>query len=222
MIIEPSILSANLLQLYVELDRIRNAGMNTVHVDVMDGVFAPNLTFGPDIVKQIKKSHPELKQDCHLMVKNPTKWIKSFAEAGAYSISFHIETVKNEKNEYDVIKCINIIHAIKEYNIKVGLAINPSTDVSSIFQFISQIDFVLVMTVNPGFSGQSFIEECVEKISKIKEKDSNIPIQVDGGINCDTIKKCYDAGASMFVSGSTLFKSDDIKKTYNELKDKLN
>ena len=217
MLIEPSILSANLLHLNDELDRIQSAGMNTIHVDVMDGVFAPNLTFGPDIVKQIKKSHPNLKQDCHLMVENPIKWIKPFAEAGADSISFHIEAVN-----FDFKKCMNVISRIRMYNIKVGIVVNPHTDITKIFPLISFVDFVLIMTVNPGFSGQSFIENCVTKISTLREHYPKIPIQVDGGINCNTIKKCYDAGAMMFVSGSTLFKSNDMKKIYNELKDKLN
>jgi ribulose-phosphate 3-epimerase len=216
MIIEPSILSANLLDLNGELGRIRSAGMDTIHVDIMDGVFAPNLTFGPDIVKQIKKSYPDLKQDCHLMVKDPLRWIKPFAEAGADYISFHIEAV-----DFDFKKCMSVISRIRIHSAKVGIAVNPSTDITKIFPFVGLVDFVLIMTVNPGFSGQSFIEDCVKKISTLKEKCPKISIQVDGGINLDTIKKCSDAGAIMFVSGSTLFKNHDMKEMYSKLKDKL-
>jgi ribulose-phosphate 3-epimerase len=147
------------------------------------------------------------------MVKNPLKWIKPFAEAKVDYISFHIEAV-----DFDFKKCMSVISRIRTYSIKVGIAVNPNTDITKIFPFVDYVDFILIMTVNPGFSGQSFIEDCVGKISTLRKHDPKIPIQVDGGISMDTIKKCSDAGAVMFVSGSTLFKSNNMKDTYDKLK----
>lgn len=211
-LIAPSILSADFAQLGEEVKTVSEAGADIIHIDVMDGHFVPNITIGPDIVKAVRQ-YTELPLDVHLMIENPEKYIERFAEAGADMISVHIEACNLEK----------ILPAIKKLKCKAGAVINPPTPIEKFIPFVEYADFVLVMTVNPGFGGQSLINECVEKIRVLHkhihvDKKWSKPIEVDGGVKTSNIKVVSDAGADIFVAGSAIFNSKDYAKTIAEMK----
>ena len=209
-IIYPSVLSCNLSNLSKEVRDIIDAGADAIHMDIMDGNFVPSITFGLPVLKSLKKSIPNVLMDCHLMVNDPLKWIKDFAPY-AYSLSFHIEAC------CDNLYAEKVIHECRVHNIqKVGIALKPKTDVSKIINFIPSLDYILVMTVEPGFSGQKFINSCLTKITKLNKYD--IDIQVDGGINLNNINKCYQEGANIIVSGSSIFGSKDPGATITRMK----
>ncbi len=209
--VAPSILACDFSNMASELSKINNADM--VHIDVMDGHFVPNITFGPDVVKSLRK-HSSLVFDVHLMVSEPYKYIDRFSECGADIITFHIESDSN---------IMDTINKIRSNNKKVGLAIKPNTHISDIYNYLKYIDMVLVMTVEPGFGGQSFINNQVEKIKKIKEKINeynlnNIEIEVDGGINLETAKISHNYGADICVAGTSLFHSKNLQNELLSLK----
>ena len=212
--ISPSILSADFSQLGNEIKRLEEGGADMIHVDVMDGHFVPNLTMGPPIIKSLRK-YTKLPFDVHLMITPVHKFIKDYAEAGADIITIHPEATSNLSES---IKHIKILKK------KVGVSLNPNTKVNVIQEFLSEIDLVLVMSVKPGFGGQKFMPEVLEKIkdlNEIKEKDNlNFDIEVDGGINFDNNKLAINAGANILVSGTTVFKENngDIKKNINILR----
>ena len=212
--ISPSILSADFSQLGNEIKRLEQGGADMIHVDVMDGHFVPNLTMGPPIIKSLRK-YTKLPFDVHLMITPVHKFIKDYAEAGADIITIHPEATSNLSES---IKHIKILKK------KVGVSLNPNTKVNVIQEFLSEIDLVLVMSVHPGFGGQKFMPEVLEKIkdlNEIKEKDNlNFDIEVDGGINFDNNKLAINAGANILVSGTTVFKENngDIKKNINILR----
>ena len=212
--ISPSILSADFSQLGNEIKRLEDGGADMIHVDVMDGHFVPNLTMGPPIIKSLRK-YTKLPFDVHLMITPVHKFIKDYAEAGADIITIHPEATSNLSES---IKHIKILKK------KVGVSLNPNTKVNVIQEFLSEIDLVLVMSVHPGFGGQKFMPEVLEKIkdlNEIKEKDNlNFDIEVDGGINFDNNKLAINAGANILVSGTTVFKENngDIKKNINILR----
>src|SRR5699024_10088946 len=193
--IAPSILSANFAKLGEEIKEVEMAGADYVHVDVMDGHFVPNITIGPLIVEAIKPI-TNLPLDVHLMIENPDQYIEPFANAGSSIITVHAEAATHLHRT---------IHLIKSYGVKVGVSINPATPVSMIEPILHDIDLALVMTVNPGFGGQSFIHETVSKIARLnelrKENQYTYEIEVDGGVNVDTAKICTDAGADVLVAG---------------------
>ena len=202
--IAPSILAADYANFASELKRIEETSAEYVHIDIMDGQFVPNITFGADVVASMRK-HSKLVFDCHLMVVNPERFVDAFAQAGADIMTIHAEST---------LHIHGALQKIKKVGMKAGVVINPGTPVSAIEPVLSLVDQVLIMTVNPGFGGQAFIPEMLEKVQKVAkirdEKGYDFDIEVDGGVDNKTIKACYQAGANVFVAGSYLFKASDL------------
>ena len=216
-LLAPSILSANFLSLEQEIKLIENAGADIIHCDVMDGHFVPNLTFGSSIIKQIKKM-TNLPLDVHLMITNAEQDIDKYINAGANYISVHYEAVTHLNR---------LITYIKSKNIKVGVAINPSTPIENLSDVFHLLDFVLLMSVNPGFGGQKFIEQTISKIKQFNEMKSkynnkNILLEIDGGISLDNSRILSKLGVDIFVVGNTIFKSKNRVKTIKEIVENIN
>ncbi|WP_010580261.1 ribulose-phosphate 3-epimerase [Liquorilactobacillus vini] len=212
LIIEPSLLSANLLNVKHDLNILLNEQIKRVHVDIMDGNFVPNLAFTPEFVKQLDES-TNLFLDCHLMVKDPEKWVSFFANSGADLITVHVESTPHIHR---------VLQQIKELGKKVGIAVNPGTSLQAILWLLPLVDQVLIMTVNPGFGGQKFIFEMTDKIVELtqlkKRFNYDFDIEVDGGINDKTGKSCLDAGANILVAGSYIFSARNITEQINKLR----
>jgi ribulose-phosphate 3-epimerase len=212
--ISPSILSADFSQLGNEIKRLEEGGADMIHVDVMDGHFVPNLTIGPPVIKALRKQC-SIKFDVHLMISPVHKYIEAYADAGADIITIHPEATENLEES---------ISKIKSLNKKVGVSLNPESKLDLITNYLEKIDLVLIMSVNPGFGGQKFMPEVLDKVKKLKEikskRDMNFDIEIDGGINFDNCQSAIEAGANILVSGTTVFKSNngDIKKNINLLK----
>ncbi|MDG5788240.1 ribulose-phosphate 3-epimerase [Evansella sp. AB-P1] len=213
--IAPSILSANFAKLGDEILDVEKGGADYIHVDVMDGHFVPNITIGPLIVDAIRPL-TKLPLDVHLMIENPDRYIGDFIKAGSDIITVHVEACPHLHRT---------IHLIKEIGGKAGVVLNPATPVSSIQHIIEDVDLVLLMTVNPGFGGQSFIPAVLPKITQVRdlvrETGKNIEIEVDGGVNQDTAKQCIDAGADVLVAGSAIYKSRNREKAIASIRGTL-
>ncbi|MDR0314466.1 MAG: ribulose-phosphate 3-epimerase [Oscillospiraceae bacterium] len=215
-IISPSILSCDYSKMGEEILRMEQAGADWLHFDVMDGCFVPNLTIGAPVIKSLKKCS-NLVFDVHLMITDPLRYIEDFAKAGADIITFHIESDSN------VLKTLK---AIKDAGCRAGISLKPKTSAHAVFPYLALIDMVLVMTVEPGFGGQSFMDDMMPKISAIRRecdlKGFGMDIEVDGGINETNISKAANAGANVFVSGNTIFKADDSKEMISLLRENAN
>ena len=210
-IVSPSILSADFANLEKEVTELQDCGADWIHIDVMDGHFVPNLTIGAPVVKAIKP-HTNIPLDVHLMIDNPQNYVEDFVNAGADIITFHYEAAKDLTED--------IISHIKSHDVLVGLSIKPKTQPQEILKYLLMVDMVLIMTVEPGFGGQSFMLDCAQKIPIIKQNaPENLIIQVDGGINDKTAKVCKNLGANSLVAGSYIFKSPDMEEAINSLKD---
>ncbi|UCB45321.1 MAG: ribulose-phosphate 3-epimerase [Spirochaetota bacterium] len=211
-LIAPSILSCDFARLGEEIKEVEDAGADWVHVDVMDGHFVPNITLGPMIVEACRKA-TKLPLDVHLMIENPDNYIQAFADAGANLISVHVET------------CVHLnrtVRSIRERNVRPGVVLNPTTPLSSIEWILEYVDYVLILSVNPGFGGQEFIPNSLDRVkdlrSMIDEKGLDILIEIDGGVNERTIKDISLAGVNVFVAGSAIFNSKDYKESIDKLK----
>lgn len=210
--IAPSVLSADFSRLGEEIKKVEKAGADMIHLDVMDGFFVPNITFGPPVIKKIRNV-TDLPFDVHLMIEKPERYVEEFVKAGADIITVHVESSTHIHRT---------IQLIKSFNVKAGIALNPSTSLESIEYIINDVDMVLIMTVNPGFGGQKLIESMESKVRKLKnminERNLKIDIQVDGGIKPENISKVYDWGANIFVAGSAVFNALDTEEAINKLK----
>jgi ribulose-phosphate 3-epimerase len=205
--IAPSILSADFSKLGDEIKSVEAAGADWIHVDVMDGHFVPNITIGPLVVEAVRRV-TSLPVDVHLMIENPDRYIEDFAKAGADLISVQVEA------------CVHLnrtIHMIKELDRRAGVVLNPSTPLSSLEWIMEDVDFIMIMSVNPGFGGQKFIPNSLDRVralrKMIRDRGLTTLIEIDGGVNEKTIKNISDAGVDVFVAGSAIFKSPDYKKT---------
>jgi len=214
-LIAPSLLSADFSKLGDEIKAVEKAGADWIHVDVMDGHFVPNITMGPIVVEAVKKS-TTLPADVHLMIENPDRYISDFASAGADYISVHVEA------------CVHLnrtLQMIKEVGVKAGAVLNPATPLSSLEWVLDMLDFVLIMSVNPGFGGQAFIPNTLERIRGVRkmiaDRGLSTLIQVDGGVNDRTIQEISEAGTDVFVAGSAIFGSPDYKRTIDGFREKL-
>lgn len=210
--VAPSILSANFAKLGEEIEDVERSGADYIHIDVMDGHFVPNITLGPLVVESIR-SITSLPLDVHLMIENPDRYISNFIDAGADIITVHVEACRHLHRT---------IHAIKRSRVKAGVALNPATPLSAIEYILEDVDLVLLMTVNPGFGGQSFIKSVVPKIEQlaklVNEKNLSAEIEVDGGINPETAKLCIDAGANVLVAGSAIFGQANRKQIIQQIR----
>lgn len=208
----PSILSADFARLLEDVKKVERAGCEYLHIDVMDGHFVPNITLGPAIVKSLRKD-VNMVFDAHLMIENPDNYINDFVDAGCDMIVVHEEACTHLHRT---------IQNIKSFNVKAGVALNPATPIENIKYILNDIDMVLIMTVNPGFGGQSFIGTMIDKIKELKalidEKGLDVDIQVDGGIKPSNVSEVVKAGANVIVAGSAIFNSDDIEATVKEFR----
>ncbi len=211
-VVAPSILSADFRYLEQEIKKIEKAGAGMIHIDVMDGHFVPNITIGPLVVKAVRKC-TKLPLDVHLMIENPDRYIPSFAKAGADIITIHVEASKDLNQDIELIKASGA---------KPGVVVNPATPIESVFGVLDKIKMVLLMSVNPGFEGQSFMAEVLPKIRKLKaesgKQKADIDIEVDGGINLETARQVVEAGANVLVAGSAIFYAKDYNKIIKELR----
>jgi len=214
-IVCPSVLSCDFARLGEEAKRMLDLGADWIHCDVMDFHFVPNLTFGPPIIQALRKYvGPDVFLDCHLMIENPGKWISEFQKAGASQLILHIATISDNTKE--------TIASVRAHGMKVGVAIKPRTPIEPVLPYLNDLDMILVMTVEPGFGGQKFMPDMMPKVKALREKAPDLNIQVDGGLDEETIKVAAQAGANVIVAGSSIFGSKDPGATMKILRDTVN
>lgn len=208
----PSILSADFADLLNDIKVVEKAGAEWLHIDIMDGHFVPNISFGPMVMKAIK-GKVDMVFDVHLMIENPDFYIKEFVDAGADIITVHAEACPHLHRT---------IQLIKSYGVKAGVSLNPATSLSAVEEILPELDMVLIMSVNPGFGGQSFIETSLDKIKRLKgmieARNLEMDIQVDGGVKLDNVRQVLDAGATSIVAGSAVFKAEDVTKRVDDFR----
>ncbi|MBW2636614.1 MAG: ribulose-phosphate 3-epimerase [Deltaproteobacteria bacterium] len=213
--IAPSILSADFGNLAGEIQAVEAAGADLIHVDVMDGAFVPNLTLGPPVITSIRKT-TDLPFDVHLMIENPGRYIKDYADAGSDFITVHVEAERHLHRT---------VHSIRERGVKAGVSLNPATPLGQIEEIIADIDLLLIMSVNPGFGGQKFIEKTLQKIKRaralIDKEAPHVLLEVDGGVTLENIATIGEAGADILVAGSSIFRSRDYGRTIGEMRNIL-
>ncbi|XP_071788779.1 ribulose-phosphate 3-epimerase-like [Asterias amurensis] len=211
--IGPSILNSDLSVLADECQRVLDSGADYLHLDVMDGHFVPNLTFGHPVVQCLRKKIQTAFFDMHMMVADPEKWIQPMADAGANQYTFHIEATDKPKD---------VIRLIKEAGMKAGIGVKPKTPIDVVLPYVEEADMILVMTVEPGFGGQKFMEDMMPKVEKLRSMYQSLDIEVDGGLGPATIDMAAKAGANMIVSGSAIMKSDNQRQVINTLRTSVN
>lgn len=208
----PSMLSADFADLYNSIKRVEDAGADWLHIDIMDGHYVPNISFGPMVIKALQ-GKVNMPFDVHLMIENPDTYIPEFVDAGAHIITVHEEACKHLHRTVQLIKSLGV---------KAAVSLNPATSLSTIEEILPEVDMVLLMSVNPGFGGQGFIDTTLDKIRRLKnmidERQLTVDIQVDGGVKLSNVKEVLDAGANIIVAGSAVFKADDINQTVQDFK----
>lgn len=211
--ISPSILSADFANLAAEVEKVEKAGASYLHLDVMDGMFVPNISFGPPVIASLRK-HSKLFFDTHLMIKNPERYIEDFVRAGADNITIHYESTQRPRE---------VLQKIKDYDMRASIAISPSTPYGVVLPLLDMVDMVLIMTVEPGFGGQPLIVETLKKVRAIRqyanERGITVDIEVDGGITPENIGLATSAGANVIVAGSAIFKSKTPKRVITQMRE---